>query len=255
MENLDAMHREESEEPVFGRAGVTNLNRFRKDPYLVLLTARRSHAAEEFRKIVVCLGEEESASAGPSGLLMVLSPLEGEGKTLTALNLALALAQDSERRTLLVDFDFRRPRVEEFLVERGRDGLADALREKGSVEDLIQFCPREKLHVLTAGSSAEQSATLLHSENLKPLLAQLRNSFDIVVGDCPPLLPFAESRALASKGDSVVMVVRAESTPRSALTEAVALLDPQRFRGVVLNAVPANRWLRYRYATDKRRKD
>ena len=255
MENLDGMHRQDSRDPAFGRASVTILNHFRKDPYLVLLTARRSHAAEEFRKIVVCLGEEESPSAGPSGLLMVLSPLEGEGKTVTTLNLALALAQDSERRTLLVDFDVRRPRVEKFLLDRGRDGLADVLREKGSVEDLIQYCPREKLHVLTAGSSAEQSATLLHSENLQPLLAQLRSSFDVVVGDCPPLLPFAESRALASKGDSVVMVVRAESTPRSALTEAVALLDPQRFRGVVLNAVPANRWQRYVYATDERWKE
>ena len=132
-------------------------------------------------------------------------------------------------------------------MESGRPGLADALRDKGDVDDLIQYCPREQLHVLTAGTLPEKSVHLLSTGRISTLLTRLKERFDCVVGDCPPLLPFSEGRVLASVADTVMLIARAERTPRSALIEAVSLIEPERLFGVILNAVPSMRWRKYGY--------
>ena len=238
-----------------GKKGVTvQLNHFRSDPILVVLSESTSMAAEEFRKLVVRLEHSSSPfRKGAAGTFIILSPLEGEGKTLGSVNIALALAEKSARRTLLIDFDLRKPRIEEFLMESGRPGLADALRDQGDVDDLIQYCPREQLHVLTAGTSPEKSVHLLSTGRISTLLTQLKERFDCVVGDCPPLLPFSEGRVLASVADTVMLIARAERTPRSALIEAVSLIEPERLFGVILNAVPSMRWRKYGYGYYSRR--
>lgn len=224
-----------------GRTGVTiPVNVFRNDPFLPVRSAPQSHAAEEYRKIIVKLEQASSdRSPGPYGCMMVLSPLASEGKSVTAANVALALAADAGRRTLLVDFDLRRPGMERFLVQQKRKGLADVLRGDANLESLVQYCPRERLHVLTAGLAAGAGVGLPGPDRLADLLARLRGSYDSVIGDCPPLLPFAESRTLAGLSDSVLLVARAEVTPRAALAEAVAMLNPAKLLGVVLNAVPS----------------
>ena len=232
-----------------GSPGVTILvNRFREEEQIVLQQAPHSHAAEEFRKVAVLLRREGSPlGEARSGCLMIVSPLEGEGKTLTAMNVALALGEETARRTLLVDFDLRRPQLETHLVETGRPGLADLLRGEVNLGEALQNCPREGIHVLTAGTRPDNATRLLNGERIERLLQALRQGFNIVVGDCPPVLPFAETRLLAGLSDAVLMVARAEATPRAALVEAVGLIDGGKLAGVVLNAIPDNRWLRYGY--------
>jgi len=228
-----------------GRGGTTTAtNRFRDDAMLPMLSDRQAHPAEEFRKVAVQL---ESRARNAGRVLLVLSPLEGEGKTVTATNLALALAEKEGRRVLLVDLDLRRPRVEPFLLEQGRVGLADILRESATIDGAVQDCRREHLHVLTAGKSAGRSLSRLEPGRMAPLLRRLREEFDWIVGDCPPLLPFAETRALATLAEDIVLVVRAEQTPRSAVAEALAVIDEEKLAGLVLNAVPEGRWMRYGY--------
>lgn len=225
--------------------GVILVNRFRPDPLVVLLEAPHSAAAEEYRKVLAGgLGPGEGASAGT---LAVVSALPGEGKSLTAVNLALALAEHFPRKVLLVDFDLRRPSLEGFLVEKRRRGLADVLSGTVKLEEAIQNCAREKLSVVTAGWKRETAAQELEPRVVSRLLGRLRERFEIVVADCPPLLPFAESRHLARVAEHVLLVARAEVTPRSALQEAVELVDPDRLIGVLLNAMPARRWERYGY--------
>jgi len=231
-----------------GRVGPTaRENRFRNDPQVVLVHDRHSHAAEEYRKAAVRLAQAAGARSSPLGLVVVVSALEGEGKTLTAMNTALALAEEGERRTLLVDFDLRRPRLDDFLVERGRPGLAEELRGEDGPQERVQYCPAERLFVLAAGVDPERCVTLLTAERIAALLTKLRGAFDCIVGDCPPILPFAESRVLAAMADAVLLVARAEVTPRAALAESLALIDPDRLLGVVLNALPQGRWSRYAY--------
>ena len=228
-----------------GRGGTTPAaNRFRDDWMLPVLSDRHAPAAEEFRKVVVQL---EARAQGGGRVLIVVSPLESEGKTVTATNLALALAEKEGRRVLLLDFDLRRPRVEPFLAEQGRVGLADILREESTLDAAIQACRREHLHVLTAGRASTRSLSRLEPGRMAPLLRRLREDFDWIVGDCPPLLPFAETRALAALAEDVVLVVRAEQTPRSAVAEALAVIDEEKLAGVVLNAVPEGRWMGYGY--------
>lgn len=224
------------------------VNRFRADRMVVLQQDPHSPAAEEFRKVAVLLRRDGSPlGASRTGALMVVSPLEGEGKTITAMNVALALGEEVGRRTLLVDFDLRRPRLEGFLVEGGRPGLADLLRGDVKLAGALQNCPREQLHVLTAGTRPGATTRLLSGERLERLLAALRGQFDFVIGDCPPILPFAESRVLAGLADSALMVARAELTPRTSLAEALSLVEEEKLAGVLLNALPENRWLRYGY--------
>jgi capsular exopolysaccharide synthesis family protein len=228
-----------------GRGGTTPAaNRFRDDAMLPILSDRHSHPAEEFRKLAVQL---ETRAHGAGRVSLVVSPLEGEGKTVTAANLALALAEKEGRRVLLLDLDLRRPRIEPFLAEQGRAGLADILREDSTLDAAVQSCRREHLHVLTAGKSSGRSLLRLEPGRMTPLLRRLREEYDWIVGDCPPLLPFAETRALAALAEDVVLVVRAEQTPRASVAEALAVIDEEKLAGVVLNAVPEGHWMHYGY--------
>jgi capsular exopolysaccharide synthesis family protein len=230
-------------DPEEKKGGVILVNRFRSNPRVVMLAAPNSAAAEEYRKVVV----GSSATKPVRGTLAVLSPLEGEGKTLTSVNLALALAERHPRKVLLVDFDLRRPSIEGFLADRSRPGLAELLRGSERLSDVLQNCPREHLSVLSAGRRPETAVRLLDSGRIAVLLATMVERFDVVVADCPPLLPFAESRSVAAAVNWAVLVARAEVTPRSALQEALELISPDRLIGVLLNAMPSHRWERYGY--------
>ncbi len=196
------------------------------DPY--------SPAAEQFRAIRTRI--ELLNETGACRILAVTSALHGEGKTLTAINLALVMAMSLNRRVALVDCDLRKPRIHETLGLQVEFGLTEVLRGEAELDRAILELPKENLHVLAAGALPSNPAELLGSARMREIIAALRDRFDYVILDTPAALPVADPEVLCSLVDGVIFVVRASSTPREQVLRAMENFSRDRIVGVVLNS-------------------
>jgi tyrosine-protein kinase Etk/Wzc len=172
--------------------------------------------------------------------LVVTSAAPGEGKTLTAANLAVTLAYDG-LRVLLVDCDIRRPRVHSLFQLPRAPGLMELLRASGDPDAppprAIRETPVARLSVLTCGALPVNAANLLSGTRMRVLLGELQEQFDIIVLDTPPVLATADASIVASLTDGVLLVVRAGTTDRNAAQRAYQQLANvgARVVGTVLN--------------------
>jgi protein-tyrosine kinase len=164
----------------------------------------------------------------------------GEGKTLTAVNLAIALAQDMNTSAFLVDLDLQRPRVAQCLGMTTDKGLSDYLQEQASIEDVIYDPGIPRLAVIPNTKALQQSSELLSSPRMLTLLQTLLAEVPkrIIVCDLPPLLMSDDVLAVAPHVDSVLMVVAQGQTARSTLESAKDTLATMNLLGVVLNRSP-----------------
>jgi len=176
-------------------------------------------------------------------VILVTSPGPGEGKTTIASNLTIALAEIG-RRVLIIDADFRRPRVHKFFGVVNTWGLTDLLTEQTP----IPAYPKEVLGLQTAiprlfalpnGGPAENIAQMLYSPRLRELVRRLRTEFDAVMMDVPPLLPVADSRVMSGMADGVVLVLRSGVTEKESASEA---LEQLRADGIVVLGTVLNDW-------------
>jgi capsular exopolysaccharide synthesis family protein len=167
------------------------------------------------------------------------SSLPGEGKTTTVVNLALALAEGGER-VVLIEGDLRRPKVAEYLRLESAVGLTTVLIGKLPLEDAIQTTAHEKLDVLTSGSTPPNPAELLKSSTMANLLASLRERYDIVLIDAPPLLPVTDGALLSAQADGALLVVRHGKTTTDQVSLAVDRLEAVGAApvGVIFNMTP-----------------
>ena len=199
--------------------------------------------AEHYRQIKRPLVERALKAEGSSPdrdprVIMITSALPGEGKSFTSVNLALSLARERDISVLLVDADILKPRTSEIFAVRQEPGLMESLGDgKVPIESLIIDTNVKGLSILPAGQFAEGAAELLLSNRMRQILADLLayQPRRLIVLDSPPLLPTSEGRALTKVAGQVVLVARAVQTPVVALKDAIALLEPNRFGGVVLN--------------------
>jgi receptor protein-tyrosine kinase len=204
--------------------GVLNQYRRIKRPLLALASGQVAEVAER------------------GNLLMITSAVPGEGKTTTAIALALSFADEPDRRTLLVDADVAKPHVSRVLGIEKRPGLLDALQDPAlDVGTLICRTTNEKLDVLPAGAGSALATELLASGRMTALIERLGKLYrqDIVVLDSPPLIATSEAPVIASVVGQILVVVRANSTHRDSLKQALSLLDPQKAVGLVLNVAPS----------------
>ena len=205
-----------------------------------LLRHPESMLAEAFRALrtSVLLSRPDGAHQ----LVLVTSANPGEGKTCTAVNLALALAQ-SGGEVLLIDADFRQPRVARSLGLANEPGLSDVLARKADLKDVLTQLPGPELKVLVAGSRPPNPADLLSSRSMRKLLQELRSRFTSVVIDTPPVLVISDANILASQVDAVVLVAESQATTRAAISRAskVITLSGGRILGTVLNKMDARR--------------
>lgn len=206
-------------------------------PTVALLDQPRSGAAEQYRILATKLigrgGEPQPT------VLLVTSPTVGEGKTTTAVNLALALARMMrDESVLLVDADLGRPAAHRLLRLPLGNGLARLL---ASPEDDLGRYVRyhQGLYLLEAGEASQRTRSALASPLGQRVFARLRQRFDYIVVDAPPVLAVAEGLILQRMVDSILLVVRAGKTPRELVRRAVASLDSGRLAGVLLNDAPA----------------
>jgi len=206
------------------------------DSHLVSLTAPASFAAEQYQGLRLAI--ERLARSREMKIIAISSPAAGDGKTVTAINLAAALARGADERVLLVDADLRRPAVAKMLgLTDATNGLAAALMEPAlDLANVVRPVDPGNLAVLPAGTAhGRRVSELLRSARLEALLQNLRSRYGCVIVDTPPLLPVFDSALLAKLVDGVLMVVSANQTPRKLLGESLNLLDPAKVLGIVFN--------------------
>jgi capsular exopolysaccharide synthesis family protein len=205
----------------------------RLNPLLVAGLAPNSLAAEQYRQLRTRLAHAESAHALRS--VLITSPQKGEGKSLTASNLALTMAQELQRHVVLVEADLRKPSLQQLFGLPAGPGLAEYLSGAADLKDVMKFLPNHNLTVIAAGTAPGNPAELLGSTAMRRLLDQLRTRFDRVILDTPPVLPLADVAVLAPMVDGTLLVVRAGVTPKPAIENALRGFDSSRLVGIVLN--------------------
>src|SRR5262245_31505543 len=205
----------------------------RLNPLLVAGLAPKSLAAEQYRQLRTRLAHAENAHALRT--VLITSPQKGEGKSITAANLALTMAQELQRRVVIVEADLRKPSVQQLFGLPSGPGLAEYLSGAADLRDVMKFLPAHNLTVITAGVTPTNPAELLGSTAMRRLLDQLRTRFDRVILDTPPVLPLADVAVLAPMVDGALLVVRAGVTPKPAIENALRGFDSSRLIGIVLN--------------------
>ena len=226
--------------PTMARIPGMAVGNGRDDPKraLVALDERQSLGAESFRNLRTNI--RFAHGGGDVNRIVVTSPSTNEGKSLTAANLAITMAQKG-RRTLLVDADMRRSvQHEQFEVPRS-PGLADCLLAGELLDDVIRPTMLETLFVLPAGRSVPNPAELLDSPQMNRLLEALGSGYDALILDSPPVLAVTDSAVLAPKTDGVILVVRAEKTDKDAIALAIQQMRQvdAELLGVVVNDAKA----------------
>jgi receptor protein-tyrosine kinase len=213
-----------------------------------LLTETPSHGqrSEAFRLLRTNLQFLDLDSQPRS--FIVTSAVPGEGKTSTATNLAIAFAE-AGKRVLLVDADLRRPRIPKLLNLEAAVGLTTVLVGRSDLDSSIQRHHASGLHVLTSGPIPPNPTEILQSGATRNLLKSLRDMFEVVIIDAPPLLPVADAGILATEVDGAIVVIRHGRTTRDQLKHAVGRLEQvgADTAGLVVNMTPHRGGTGYAY--------
>ncbi len=206
----------------------------------------RSRQAEAFRAVRTSL--YFSAQNEGHKVIQVTSPNPGDGKTTLAANLAVAIA-DSGKMTLLVDGDFRRPRVRKLFALDKNIGLCSVLKGDADIPDAIQATPVANLWAIPCGPRPENPADLLTSPRFKEFLDVVREQYDFIVVDSPPLLAVTDPSVIAARADAVLLTIRLSKHGRDDASRATEMLSSlgAKILGVVVNAVQYSHKYGYGY--------
>lgn len=191
-------------------------------------------AVEQYRRLAALLHHTQQ----DRGLhtVMVASALAEEGKTLTAINLALTLSESYRRRVLLIDADLRRPSVAECFGLMNLPGLAEALQaEEDAKLDIVHLSPR--LSILPAGQPMSDPMHALTSNRMRRIVEEASEAFDWVVLDSPPVALLTDANLMAAMVEGAILVVGAGSTPFASIQKAIGAIGRDRILGVILNRV------------------
>ena len=205
------------------------------DAHLVSLLYPNSFLAEPYR--IIRHRVEHLRRTAQVGIIAISSAGIGEGKTMTAINLAGALAQAPGTRVLLVDADLRRPSIAARLaLEPNQPGLVEAVLDPRLALDAVaRSLPAFNLDVLPAGQLPSAPYEIFESPRFGELLAEARIHYDHVILDTAPLTPIPDSRLIVTLVDGLLLVVGAHKAPRRLLGEAFNVLDPAKVLGLVFN--------------------
>ena len=214
---------------------------------IVSPNAPRSQIADQYRVIkrpLISNAMGKGASVIANGnLIMVTSALAGEGKSFSAINLAMSIATELDNTVMLVDADVARPSVLRMLGLPASPGLLDLL--VGDVDDLSSVLLKtniDKLTILPSGTPHLRATELLASDAMSQLIRNIANRYSdrIIIFDSPPLLLTTESRVLATHMGQIVMVVQAEKTLQSDVLHALASIEACPVKMMVLNQAKSN---------------
>jgi len=203
------------------------------DPHIVAYHHPHSHLTESFRRLKAMIrglaGGEKLRS------VTVTSAGKGEGKSTTALNLAVAMCQDFDQRIAIVDADLRRPRLHRLLGMTPRRGLSDILGGEVLPEDVLITNSVPRLTILPGGRTSKSPAEMLASPRMRQLIEELKTRFDFIIFDTPPILTVADAIVLGPLTDGVILVIQAGKVRKKPIHRAVELLHNSKILGFILN--------------------
>ena len=226
-----------------GKTVNIDIGRLRAQGYLTP-DGERTRVAEEFRIIKRPLLDnafgKSAALVEHGNLIMVTSAVPGEGKTYTAMNLAMSIAMEMDKTVLLVDADAGRARLHDLLGTPLGPGLMDLLIDESlDVGDVMLRTNIPKLRVIPVGQFHAHSTELLASDNMRRLVRELETRYTdrVIIFDSPPILATSDTVVLSGLAGQVVFVVEAGHTPQGHVKDALGLLDSTKPVGLVLNKV------------------
>jgi polysaccharide biosynthesis transport protein len=199
----------------------------------LLVAELTSDVNDEYRSLRARI--QSLRRARPLRSLVVTSACAGDGKTTTAVNLAMSCGLERELDTCLVEADLRTPRIHALLSERPPVGLTEVLEGDARLEHALVRVPSTRLAVLGVRSVPTQPAELLASSRMRTLLEELEKRFALVIVDAPPVLGLPDALQLVDLCDAVLLVVAAGATRRAELEAALQRIDPGKLIGAVLN--------------------
>lgn len=205
----------------------------RVEPHLVAVSQPRSGYCEQFRSLrtrILQAGERLQMRT-----FVITSAGVGEGKTLTALNLAWLLAQTDGVRALVIDSDLRQPCATDYLGIDAQVGLSEVLGGELGLEQAIVRLDPAGLFLLPGGRARDDVAELLSGPTFARLIAECRRMFDYIIIDAPPLGIFTDANILINRADGALLVVRAGKTRYALVDKLLEQLPKERILGVVLN--------------------
>ena len=204
-----------------------------KEALSILVPPPDSFAAEQFRKLRT---EILLKSPNPHRTILVTSTVPQEGKTLVAMNLAITISQDVQKKAVLVDGDLRRPSIHLPNLQSSK-GLSTYLSSNVSLSEILMKSNEENLWVIPAGPPSRNPSGLLGSKRMENLLLSLKESDGetFVIIDSAPILSASETVMLSRMVDAVIFVVMADRTHRETVQRAMKSIDKQKIIGIVLN--------------------
>lgn len=234
-------------QPSFSKVGPMGRSHKKFDKNLVAYHDPFSHEAEQFKILRTTL--TFPASGKPARTIMITSAIPGEGKSFVAANLAVSMALDINRHVLLIDGDIRSPRLHTIFGFGKELGLSEHLSKATPLSDLILKTMVEKLNLLPGGTPPHNPAELLSSEAMSRLLQEARERYEdrYIILDSPPPRMTAESAAMARQVDGVIVVVKADSTPKKLVEQLVNQLGKDKILGIVMNHFTMEGSLYYGY--------
>ncbi|MEW6215384.1 MAG: polysaccharide biosynthesis tyrosine autokinase [Nitrospirota bacterium] len=208
------------------------------DKYIVCITEPLSSATEQYKKLRVRI--LKATEKDFLNTIMVTSPDIGDGKTITAINLAVAIANEIDHTVLLVDTDLRNPFIHKYLGIESRYGLSDYLKGEAELSNILIRTGIGKLVFLPGGNPPENAAELLSSEKMKRLVHEMKLRYKdrYIIFDSSPVLIAADSLSLGSYMDGIVFVIQAARTSEKAAEQAISLMKGCNILGIVFNNVP-----------------
>jgi capsular exopolysaccharide synthesis family protein len=201
----------------------------------VLIVPPHSFGAEAFRKLKTQIFLHPG---NPPRSILVTSAAPQEGKTLVAVNLAVAISKEIHSNAILVDGDLRRPSIH---LEKSKSvrGLSNYLSDGIPLSEIVINSEIEKLRIIQAGSSTRKSSELIRSKKMEELLESLKGFGEntYIVIDSPPIMATADPSLLSKMVDGIILVVRAGYTSRESVQSAIKSIDRQKIIGVIFNQI------------------
>jgi capsular exopolysaccharide synthesis family protein len=192
------------------------------DPRIVTYFDPKSIISEQYR--ILRTNIQSNNLPKPLKTIVISSALHGEGKTVTAVNLAITMARDLDKTVLLVDCDLRAGIIHKLLAINPACGLSDILLNGTALELAFYKTRINNLTILPRGDIPHNPSELLGSKKTRRLLEELRAKFDYIILDSPPTIPLTDACVLSAQVDGVILVVQAHRTPRQVVEHAQNLL-------------------------------
>lgn len=193
------------------------------DPRVVTFYEPASPVAEQYRTLRTNI--QSIKSEKPIKTFVITSSTHSEGKTITAINLAISMAHDlNKKKILLVDADMRRAKISKYLGFTSEMGLSDLISNGSNIDEALIDIGIDNLTILPAGKIPHNPAEILGSVKARNLISAFRTKYDYVIFDTPPVIPVTDAGLLGAQADGVIMVIEAGRTQKGVVTHSEGIL-------------------------------